>query len=92
MEQLSIQFFWPLTEQIPLELDYTDCAKKVDLSNKNFGILGGGNGFRIVDTGVITSSTVLNINEDSVKLSLKETPPWYRRIMFELLGIKWEKR
>ena len=23
--QLEIQFFWPLTEQIPLDLDYTEC-------------------------------------------------------------------
>lgn len=27
MQQLEIQFFWPLTEQIPLDLDYTDCHK-----------------------------------------------------------------
>ena len=23
--QLEIQFFWPCTEQIPLDLDYTEC-------------------------------------------------------------------
>ena len=23
--QLEIQYFWPLTEQIPLDLDYTEC-------------------------------------------------------------------
>jgi hypothetical protein len=27
MQQLEIEFFWPLTEQIPLDLDYTDCNK-----------------------------------------------------------------
>ena len=27
MVQLSINFFWPLTEQIPLDLDYTDCDR-----------------------------------------------------------------
>jgi hypothetical protein len=27
MTQLEIEFFWPLTEQIPLDLDYTDCNK-----------------------------------------------------------------
>jgi len=25
MQQLEIKFFWPLTEQIPLDLDYADC-------------------------------------------------------------------
>jgi hypothetical protein len=27
MLQQEIQFFWPLTEQIPLDLDCTDCNK-----------------------------------------------------------------
>ena len=27
MQQLEIQFFFPLTEQIPLALDYTECDK-----------------------------------------------------------------
>jgi hypothetical protein len=27
MQQLEIQFFFPLTEQIPLDLDFTDCDK-----------------------------------------------------------------
>ena len=27
MYQQEIKFFWPLTEQIPLDLDYTDCEK-----------------------------------------------------------------
>jgi len=27
MRQLEIQYFYPLTEQIPLELDYTECVK-----------------------------------------------------------------
>ena len=25
-EQLEIEFFWPLTEQLELDLDYTDCV------------------------------------------------------------------
>lgn len=27
MKQLEIQFFWPLTEQISLDLDYTPCEE-----------------------------------------------------------------
>ena len=30
--QMEIEYFWPLTEQIPLGLDYTDCAKKSELT------------------------------------------------------------
>tara|TARA_B110000503_G_C6907460_1_gene313244 strand:+ start:226 stop:534 length:309 start_codon:yes stop_codon:yes gene_type:complete len=27
MQQLEIQYFYPLTEQLPLDLDYADCDK-----------------------------------------------------------------
>ena len=27
MYQQEIQFFWPLTEQVPLDLDFTECDK-----------------------------------------------------------------
>ena len=27
MQQLEIKYFWPLTEQIPLDLDFTECNK-----------------------------------------------------------------
>lgn len=30
MHQLEIKFFWPLTEQIPLDLDYTPCYEYSD--------------------------------------------------------------
>ena len=27
MEQLELKFFWPLTEQVPLDLDFTPCEE-----------------------------------------------------------------
>ena len=33
-EQLEFKFFWPLTEQIPLDLDYTGCATKISILEK----------------------------------------------------------
>ena len=30
MYQLQIEYFWPLTEQIPLDLDYTSCRPKLE--------------------------------------------------------------
>jgi len=37
-EQLEFKFFWPLTEQIPLDLDYSSCSHRT-----TFTILDAGN-------------------------------------------------
>jgi hypothetical protein len=41
MRQLEIQFFWPLTEQIPLELDYANCEKPKYTMSGTTGIIIG---------------------------------------------------
>jgi hypothetical protein len=53
MKQLEIEFFWPLTEQIPLNLDFIPCleyqkqkyeqsAKASVMSTNGFGCITGG--------------------------------------------------
>jgi len=84
MHQQEIQFFWPLTEQIPLDLDYAPCEPpKLTVA---------------YDTGV-TFTTGLNDSWGTVgaviikaKELTIETPhmPWYRKLAFKLLGFKWE--
>jgi hypothetical protein len=53
MQQLEIQFFWPLTEQIPLDLDYSPSIKYQKEKQEQFipytiSAIGG--------SGTITSS------------------------------------
>jgi hypothetical protein len=39
--QLEIQFFWPLTEQIPLDLDYSECNQpKLSVPSVPWGSIG----------------------------------------------------
>lgn len=92
-EQLNFQFFWPLTEQIPLELDYTDCAKP-QLNYPLGG--GGGNGpitvsFAPYATGhtTITASN-LSLDIDTTTIKVKDTPNLCSRIIYKCLGLKWE--
>ena len=88
--QLEIEFFWPLTEQIPLELDYEGCATKNTLS---VGIPVGN--LLTTVTGTTTWSTtvvapVLEVNSDGLTFKNTKHMPWYRKVMFKLLGFKWD--
>ena len=92
-EQLSFKFFWPLTEQIPLELDYTECVK---YSNNllTYPLLSGGTGFSIGPTVALNNSTwttSVNVDTNSFTITSKNKPPLYRRVLFKLLGINWKQ-
>jgi hypothetical protein len=79
--QTEIQFFFPLTEQIPLELDYTGCAKAPTVFGEHQSLFTTGTTWAGVGT-ITLKATELTI----------ETPnmPWYRKMAFKLLGFKWK--
>ena len=90
MQQLNIEYFFPLTEQIPLELDYTDCHKpKLTLP-----ILESGNGLTFT-TGsnwstVSISGSQLNLDVEEIEFKLKDKPNLLRRICYKVMGLKWK--
>ena len=87
--QTEIQFFFPLTEQISLGLDYTGCEPlKQTVSYTN----GDTTGFTFYPTGPTDTWTgVGTITLKATELTI-ETPnmPWYRKLAFKLLGFKWK--
>ena len=92
MYQQSIEFFWPLTEQIPLELDYTDCDKPkltYPLSGGTVGTVPF-NGFTLYPT-TQTWTTSINVDTNNITVTSKNKPPLYRRLLFKLLGINWKQ-
>jgi len=88
MQQLSIDYFWPLTEQIPLALDYTDCGKpKFSMPSVDTGQ------FVISNGGTWTTSIVasnLSLDVDTTTIKMKEKPGLCRRTILKCLGLKWE--
>jgi hypothetical protein len=85
MYQQEIQFFFPLTEQIPLELDYATCEPpKLTVSYTN-----GTTGFAFYPTGTWEGTGTVTIKATELTI---ETPhmPWYRKLAFKLLGFKWK--
>ena len=92
MYQTSIQFFWPLTEQIPLELDYTDCDKpKLVYSNLSNTALTDIVNMGFITVAAPTWTTSINVDNNNIVVTSKNLPPLHRRLLFKLLGIKWEK-
>lgn len=90
MKQLEIRYFWPLTEQIPLDLNYENCEKpKLTVSatdGQTFTINNGGTW-----ATTITASH-LNLDIDTTVVKVKEKPNLCSRIIYKCLGLKWEKK
>jgi hypothetical protein len=86
MKQLEIQYFWPLTEQIPLGLNYEGCEKpKITVnSGQTFTVTNGGTW----STSLVASNLSLDI--DTTVIKVKEKPGLCRRTILKCLGLKWE--
>jgi hypothetical protein len=94
MNQLEIQFFWPLTEQIPLELDYSNCEKPKVYTNT--GTIIGTNGSYVFLTTGTTSTYALHVDgkvsmdADKMTFRTSKKPNIIRRALFNVMGIKLE--
>jgi len=92
MSQLEIQFFWPLTEQIPLELDYANCEKPklytgmLVAGSMNFGIGATSTTYALHVDGKIS------MNADEMTFKTSKKPNIIRRALFNIMGIKLEKK
>ena len=90
--QIEIKFFWPLTEQIPLDLDYTGCDKP-KLYYYNAPTNGvAGEYFIVGNNSQATWSTAIQLDGDNVTIVTSKEQPFYRRWLYKLLGIKLEKK
>lgn len=96
MKQLEIEMFFPLTQQLELDLDYGP----THIYYRAKGIAGIHSmpikGSTYEFTKVATASCVtwteghLNIDVESTTIKTKNKPPLYRRWLYQLLGLKWE--
>jgi hypothetical protein len=86
MYQQEIQFFWPLTEQIPLDLNYTECDKPKFYTTLPIG--NGGTGMVLMSTGSnLTWSTRLGNWE--IPDETKQPSKFQKFMMKYFLGWKW---
>ena len=88
MKQLEIEYFWPLTEQIPLDLDYTDCEKPKlsTLLTYNTSVNIG----NWSTTSIIANNLTIDVASTTFKVD--KEPNIIRKGLLNILGIKWEKK
>ena len=95
--QSEIEFFFPLTEQIPLDLDYGPThlyyrAKGI-AGVSSMPIQGSIHEFTTVPiTTVPTWTTSINIDTNNIVVTSEKIPPLARRLLYKLLGIRWKKK
>lgn len=87
--QDEIEFFWPLTEQIPLALDYTECeSPKLTVSYPFDGTTGYS--FHTWNTNATITASNLTLDVDTTTVKMKSEPHFIRKVLYNLLGLKWE--
>lgn len=93
MYQTEIKFFWPLTEQIPLDLDYANCERPSlsyplnNTTSQAYTISNGGTW-----TTMQISGSQLNLDVEEIKFKMKKEPGLLRKLAYKVLGLKWELR
>lgn len=85
--QIEIQYFWPLREQIELDLDYSNCHKpKIEWSSIDRSLYTFTNG----STNTMISASHLVLDIDTTTVKLKDKPNLLFRYIYKLIGLKWE--
>jgi hypothetical protein len=95
-KQFEIEYFFPLTEQIPLELDYSDCDKpKLWINGTLLNVVDG-------TTWATTNTIQFHPFNDSVgywkvgeglQMHNKKKPSWLHQQMTKIFfGWKWENK
>jgi hypothetical protein len=90
MRQLDIEFFWSLSEQIPLDLDYYGCEKPKQYYSHPLS------GTFLISNGGATSSFLapsnLYVDVGTTVFKVDKKPNIVRRSLYKALGLKWEKK
>lgn len=90
MYQQQIEFFWPLTEQIELDLDYERCKIPVNWTTQTITTLSGGLSNTIVTTTPVWTTTSFKMQENQTIMLVQKEPNFIRKFIYKLIGFKWE--
>jgi hypothetical protein len=99
--QTEISFFWPLTEQVSLDLDYIGCDTRQIISTAfgNYCVNATGPNWTTVSTNITNIAPTLSVQPQNsvgqlsiggVQIGLEKQPKWYQRVLYKLLGFNWK--
>lgn len=95
-KQTEIQFFWPLTEQIDLGLNFEGCEKpKLSVpyspAGPTFTISNATWTTNIAPTlSVFPQNSVGQLNIGGVQIGMEKEPSWIQKLLYKLLGFDWK--
>lgn len=97
MKQIEIQYFFPLTEQIPLELDFSksvefECEKKAEMfvnstvlsSDKIGGLVTS------CSSSIEPASFTIDVERTPITVVSSKNPNFIKRWIYKTLGMKWK--
>ena len=89
MKQLEIEYFFPLTEQIPLDLDFSQCSPH-QYYLRAHGIAGTHGPFNTGMIFVSDSSQTWSTQINGWDIGTKQEPSRLRKFLMKyLIGWKW---
>ena len=99
MQQLNIQYFFPLTEQIDLDLDFKPCQDYAEDQRKKQTYTGytldswagtGATTWATVNLKDVEPNFTINIDAMPITIQSKTKPNFFRRYIYKILGMKWK--
>lgn len=95
MKQLEIEFFFPLTQQIPLDLDFTgsvayDQKKKQEMFLENSVTITNSDLAFYTITSNFEPNFVIHIDQTPITVVTKNKPNFVKRWIYKTLGMKWK--
>lgn len=99
MQQLEIQYFFPLTEQIPLDLDYTKTNeynewKQKELMKNSISYTLSSNGIGSVSAITLTTNAIdwensTRLGNWEIENSKRKPGLLQKLLMHKIFGMKW---
>jgi hypothetical protein len=103
MQQLNIEYFFPLTEQINLDLDFTQTEKyildKRAEQLKNSTVLSGsyllstggtGTTWATISNNLGNPSFTINVDAMPITIISKKKPNFIMKFIYKSMGMKWK--
>jgi hypothetical protein len=100
MQQLAIQYFFPLTEQIPLDLDFKPCTDYEEEQRKkqtytgytlnNWNITNNGTTWTTISNNIGNPSFTINVDAMPITIVSKKKPNFIMKFIYKSMGMKWK--
>ena len=97
--ELELKQFWPLTEQIPLEMSYEGCDTQPRIIHSTYPLDNGiAHTWTTVATTITPQLTITPIHSvgelsiGGIRVGLETKPTWLQSKLHKLLGFNWKDK